>query len=64
MNSRIFYRNCALHIKCKKKYFFFFSTDKWQDNWLYSEHPGKEFGKFELTAGKFYNDAEADKGEI
>lgn len=30
---------------------------------MYSEHPGKEFGKFKLTAGAFYNDAEEDKGE-
>ena len=29
---------------------------------MYSEHPGKEFGQFVLTAGKIYNDAEADKG--
>lgn len=28
---------------------------------MYSEHPGKEFGKFILTAGKFFND-ENDKG--
>lgn len=37
-------------------------TDSWEKNWIYSEHPGKEFGKFVLTAGKFYNDEEADKG--
>lgn len=29
---------------------------------MYSEHPGKEFGKFKLTSGKFYNNAEQDKG--
>lgn len=34
----------------------------WESKWVYSEHPGKEFGKFLLTSGKFYNDAEADKG--
>lgn len=38
-------------------------TDSWQDKWTYSEHPGKEFGKFERTAGKFFNDEEADKGK-
>lgn len=35
---------------------------EWENNWVYSEHPGKEFGKFVLTAGNIYNDAEADKG--
>ncbi|XP_026472263.1 calreticulin [Ctenocephalides felis] len=39
-----------------------FVDDTWTNTWVYSEHPGKEFGKFVHTAGKFYNDAEADKG--
>jgi len=39
-----------------------FTEDNWEDNWVYSKAEGKEFGKFELTAGKFYNDAENDKG--
>lgn len=39
-----------------------FISDSWESNWVYSEHPGKEFGKFKLTAGKFYNDPEEDKG--
>jgi len=39
-----------------------FTEDNWEDNWIYSKAEGKEFGKFELTAGKFYNDAENDKG--
>ncbi|XP_045446075.1 calreticulin [Melitaea cinxia] len=39
-----------------------FPDDSWESNWIYSEHPGKEFGKFKLTAGKFYNDPEEDKG--
>lgn len=38
-----------------------FPDESWEQNWIYSEHPGKEFGKFKLTAGKFYNDPE-DKG--
>lgn len=29
---------------------------------MYSEHPGKEFGKFVRSNGKFFNDAENDKG--
>jgi hypothetical protein len=44
------------------KYLLFPLADSWESNWVYSEHPGKEFGKFKLTAGKFFNDAEADKG--
>ncbi|XP_075236642.1 calreticulin [Lycorma delicatula] len=39
-----------------------FSDSSWEQNWVYSEHPGKEFGKFTWTAGKFYNDPEKDKG--
>ncbi|XP_017007364.1 calreticulin [Drosophila takahashii] len=39
-----------------------FDNENWEDNWIYSKHPGKEFGKFVLTPGAFYNDAEADKG--
>lgn len=42
---------------------FIFVADSWESNWVYSKHPGKEFGKFVRTAGKFYNDEEADKGE-
>ncbi|MPC25650.1 Calreticulin [Portunus trituberculatus] len=34
----------------------------WASRWVQSEHKGKEFGKFKLTAGKFYGDAEKDKG--
>lgn len=37
-------------------------SDSWEKNWVYSEHPGKEFGKFVLSHGKFFNDAENDKG--
>ncbi|XP_055682941.1 calreticulin [Lutzomyia longipalpis] len=39
-----------------------FTDDSWKDSWIYSKHPGKEFGKFVRTAGKFFNDEEADKG--
>ncbi|XP_055385220.1 calreticulin [Condylostylus longicornis] len=39
-----------------------FKDDSWEDTWIYSKHPGKEFGKFVRTSGKFYNDEEADKG--
>ena len=30
--------------------------DAWQERWIQSEHSGKEFGKFKLSAGKFYSD--------
>ena len=46
--------------KCFKCKFF---TDSWEKNWVYSEHPGKEFGKFVLSHGKFWNDPENDKGK-
>ncbi|KAL2732820.1 calreticulin-like [Vespula maculifrons] len=39
-----------------------FTDDSWEKNWVYSEHPGKEFGKFVLSHGKFWNDPENDKG--
>merc|ERR550519_1234161 len=39
-----------------------FSSPDWDKNWVQSEHKGKEFGPFKLTAGKFYGDAEKDKG--
>ena len=32
------------------------------DLWIPSEFPGKELGKFEWTAGKFYGDSLKDKG--
>lgn len=37
-------------------------SDSWEKNWIYSEHPGKEFGKFISSYGKFWNDPENDKG--
>lgn len=45
-------------------YFVMFSsTDGWDDRWISSTHKGAEQGKFEHSAGKFYGDAEKDKGE-
>merc|ERR1712241_1176021 len=37
-------------------------TDGIGDNWVQSTHKGAEAGKFEWTAGKFYGDADKDKG--
>lgn len=39
-----------------------FDLPTWHDRWVQSEHSGKEFGKFEWTAGKFYGDVDKDKG--
>merc|ERR1712015_370617 len=36
--------------------------DAWESRWVQSTHKGAEAGKFALTAGKFYGDAEKDKG--
>jgi calreticulin len=35
--------------------------DAWESRWIQSAHKD-DLGKFELTAGKFYGDAEKDKG--
>jgi len=34
----------------------------WSKRWVQSSHSGKEYGEFKWTAGKFYGDAEKDKG--
>jgi calreticulin len=39
----------------------FSDGDAWKDNWVQSKHKS-DYGDFVLTAGKFYGDAEADKG--
>ncbi|XP_067678618.1 calreticulin-like [Haliotis asinina] len=36
--------------------------DGWRNRWVDSTAKGAEQGKFELSAGKFYGDAEKDKG--
>lgn len=40
------------------------SIDSWKDIWVYSKHPGKEFGKFVLSSGNFFNDKDTDKGKM
>ncbi|KAJ8891332.1 hypothetical protein PR048_010848 [Dryococelus australis] len=62
---KIFVAVCVIFAVSVRADVFFeekFPDSTWEKNWVYSEHPGKEFGKFVLTAGKFYNDAENDKG--
>lgn len=39
-----------------------FADGDWADRWINSKHPGKELGEWKWTAGKFYGDAEKDKG--
>lgn len=39
-----------------------FCADAWQSRWVESKHK-TDYGKFVLTAGKFYGDTEKDKGE-
>jgi len=39
-----------------------FADSDWENRWVQSEHSGKELGSFSWTAGKFYGDAEKDKG--
>ena len=34
----------------------------WESRWVESTHKPGEQGKWEWTAGKFYNDADKDKG--
>merc|ERR1712212_928363 len=40
----------------------FADGDAWKSRWTQSKHTGKEFGEFELSAGKFYADEEYSKG--
>ncbi|XP_014098743.1 calreticulin [Bactrocera oleae] len=39
-----------------------FKDDTWENLWIYSKHPGKEFGKFVRSSGRFYRDENVDKG--
>ena len=38
-------------------------TGDWESRWVESTSKGAEQGKFVLSAGKFYGDAEKDKGK-
>jgi len=39
-----------------------FADADWASRWIQSKHAGKELGEFKWTAGKFFGDADADKG--
>lgn len=40
----------------------FSDGDAWRSRWVESTHKGEEAGDWKLSAGKFFGDAEADKG--
>lgn len=42
--------------------FLLYSIDGWTKRWVQSKHQS-DYGKFQLTAGKFYQDKERDKGK-
>ena len=39
-------------------------AEGWKDRWVSSKKKGSEAGEFKWTAGKFYGDAEKDKGRV
>lgn len=39
-----------------------FLNDAFKNTWIYSSHPGKEYGKFVWSAGSFYHNETFDKG--
>ncbi|KAL4235741.1 hypothetical protein ACF0H5_004133 [Mactra antiquata] len=49
-------------VACAKVLFEETFDDGWEDRWVQSTHKGAEAGKFVWSAGKFYGDAEKDKG--
>ena len=40
-----------------------FSDEAYTDRWVESTFKGSDAGKFKWSAGKFYNDADLDKGK-
>lgn len=61
-HSRICRNGLAACTNRTSLHFLIFFLDTWEKNWIYSKHPGKEFGKFVRAAGKFYNNEEEDQG--
>jgi len=41
-----------------------FCIDGWRERWVESTYKGSEQGAWGWTAGKFYGDAERDKGDL
>ena len=46
-----------------KTAFSFCSDESYTDRWVESTFKGSDAGKFKWSAGKFYNDADLDKGK-
>ena len=42
--------------------YIFYIAESWRDRWVESTFKGADQGKFAWTAGKFYGDADKDKG--
>jgi len=53
---------CIITICAAEIYFSEEFSDGWETRWVKSEHKGNEAGEWGISAGKFYNDQEADKG--
>lgn len=61
----ILYGLCCLLKSIEATIYFkesFPSEEDFNKRWIYSKHEGKEYGKFDLTAGKFYDDKQRDQG--
>lgn len=56
--------NTKITIENKSYWVFSPVTDNWSDRWVDSTKKGADQGKFEWTAGKFYGDADLDKGSF
>lgn len=50
-------------VKPRWIYWSFFCSDEWRSRWVDSKHKS-DYGEWKLTAGKFYGDAEKDKGKL
>jgi len=53
---------CVLTFAHAKIYFSETFDAGWGKRWVLSTHKGADAGKFDLSAGKFHNDAKKDKG--
>lgn len=49
-------------MQCTNSDIFIFLDADWEKRWISSTKKGSDAGKFVLSAGKFYNDPELDKG--
>lgn len=51
---------CALYLLADSEPFY---SDAWTSRWFESKHKS-DYGRFVLSAGNFYGDADKDKGEL